>query len=70
MFSVEHCIERSFDLEAAAAQMTDSKIRDSYLELARGFRAMANAGSIADSITAEQAVKLAERMVGRGFHAH
>ena len=58
-----HYIARAFELETAAAQVSSPAIRASYLELARSFREMANLVSVAAS-SDEEAVRLAERMVG------
>jgi hypothetical protein len=70
VFSVEHYMSRASELEAAAKLVSDLNIRASYLELARTYRAMANAASIAESMEADEAVKLAERMIGKTLGTH
>jgi hypothetical protein len=70
VFSVEHYVSRACELEAAAKLVSDLNIRASYLELACTYRAMANAASVAESLEADKALDLAERMIGRPPGAH
>ncbi len=67
MFTPQHYSERAFELESAAKQVSNPRLRASYLEIAGRFREMANAASLAGSLKADESVQLAERMIGRGF---
>jgi hypothetical protein len=66
MFKPEHCSARASELEALAAHCTDHNIRASYLELAHGFREMANMASRYD----DEALRLAERIIGKTSSHH
>ncbi len=65
MFAPEHYIMRASELEAEAARVSVPSIRESYLELARSFREMANLASLARSAKDDEIVCLAEHMVGK-----
>jgi hypothetical protein len=70
VFSVEHYIARASELEAAAKAVVDLNIKTTYLELGGAYRAMADrAAKPCQTIDDDEAVKLAERMVGRGRSA-
>jgi len=70
MFGPEHYSARASELEAEAKRLIDSRIRDSYLELARSFREMANLASLARAAKDDEIVCLAERMVGKTSSRH
>lgn len=63
--AAENYAERACELEAAALQVANPEISASYLELARGFREMANLASLARASSDEEVLRLAERIVGR-----
>ena len=65
MFRPEHYSARAFELETAAARVSDPNIRASYLELALGFRKMANFASLGGNSKTGDVVHLPERVVGR-----
>ena len=65
MFGPEHYSTRASELEVEAKRVSDSDIRDSYLELARSFREMADLSSLARAAKDEEIVCLAERMIGK-----
>jgi hypothetical protein len=65
VFGPEHYTTRASELEAEAKRVSDSNIRDSYLELARSFREMADLSSLARAAKDDEIVCLAERMVGK-----
>ena len=65
VFEPEHYNTRASELEAEAKRVSDSDIRDSYLELAQSFREMAHLSSLARAVKDEEIVCLAERMVGK-----
>ena len=67
MFTPQHFSERASELESAAKQVSNPRLRASYLEIAERFRDMANAASVAGSLKADESVQLAERMIGRAF---
>ena len=64
-FTQSHYLRRAAELEALAAQASDSAVRISYLKMAQGFRDMANLASVAQMESDEETVRLAERMVGK-----
>jgi hypothetical protein len=66
MFTQSYYLQRAAELEALAAQASDSAVRTSYLELAEGFRDIANLTGVPQMQSDEEAVRLAERMVGNG----
>jgi len=63
----QHYSERASDLESAALQLSNPELRESYLEVARSLRKMANAANLAGSVKTDDSVRLAERMIGRRF---
>jgi hypothetical protein len=65
VFGPEHYSTRASELEAEAKRVSDSNIRDSYLELARSFREMADLSSLARAAKDDEIVCLEERMVGK-----
>jgi hypothetical protein len=65
MFGREHYNARSSELEAAAKAVTNANIKASYLELARRFREMANFASVAGNSSADEVVRLTERIIGK-----
>jgi hypothetical protein len=65
VFGPEHYTTRASELEAEAKRVSDSNIRDSYLELARSFREMADLSSLTRAAKDDEIVCLAERMVGK-----
>jgi hypothetical protein len=67
VFTPQHFSERASELESAAKQVSNPRLRASYLEIAERFRDMANAASVAGSLKADESVRLAERMIGRAF---
>ena len=67
MFPPQHYSERASELESAAVQVSNPELRESYLEVARSFREMANAASLAGSVKTDDSVRLAERMIGRAL---
>jgi hypothetical protein len=70
VFGPKHYSLRAAELEAAAQQVSDAAIRASYLELARGFREIANLASLAGNAKDDEIVRLAERMVGKFSSTH
>jgi len=52
-----------------AAQASDSTVRISYLKTAQGFRDMANFAGVSQMESDEEAIRLAERMVGKASGA-
>jgi hypothetical protein len=67
VFTPQHYSERASELESAAKQVSNPRLRAGYLELAGSFRDMANAASLAVSLKTDESVQLAERMIGRAF---
>jgi hypothetical protein len=65
MFGREHYNARSSELEAAAKDVTNASIKASYLELAHRFREMANFASVAGNSSADEVVRLTERIIGK-----
>jgi hypothetical protein len=70
MFRPEHYSARATELETEAKRLTNSRIRESYLELARSFREMANLASLARAVKDDEIVCLAERMAGKISSSH
>lgn len=64
MFTQSYYLQRAAELEALAAQASDSAARTGYLELAEGFRDIANLTGVSQMQSDEEAVRLAERIVG------
>jgi hypothetical protein len=70
MFEPDHYSRRASELESEAKRMSDSPVRESYLELARSFREMANLASLARAAKDDEIVCLAERMTGKTSGPH
>jgi hypothetical protein len=64
-FTTNHYLRQAAELEALAEQTDDSAVRIDQLELAQRFRDMANSAGVAQTESDEEAVRLAERMVGK-----
>jgi hypothetical protein len=64
-FTTNHYLRQAAELEALAEQTGDSAVRIDHLELAQRFRDMANLAGVAQTESDEEAVRLAERMVGK-----
>jgi hypothetical protein len=59
MFGPEHYNARASELEAAAKDVTSTRIKADYLELARRYRELANLSSLSGSLSAGEAIRLA-----------
>jgi phosphoheptose isomerase len=64
-FTENHYLQQAAELETLAAQASDPTTQKEYLALAQRFRDMANLISVSQIQSDEEAVHLAERMVGR-----
>jgi hypothetical protein len=63
-FTPSYYLERAAECEASAAQASDLARRENYLELAQGFRQMANKISVPHMESDADAIRLAERIIG------
>jgi len=70
MFTPTYYLQRAAELEALAERAPDSALPEGYQNLARAFRDMANMASVSQSQSDEEALRLAERMVGKGISTH
>jgi len=64
-FTPSHYLQRAAELEASAAETSDSTERIDCLELAQRFRDMANLGSVSQMESDEEAIRLVERILGK-----
>jgi hypothetical protein len=65
MFRPEHYTRRACELEHEANRVGNLIIRASYLDLAQAFREMATLASLLERTADAEAVRVAERMVGK-----
>jgi hypothetical protein len=65
MFGPEHYSARACELEHQAKYVGDANLREGCLNLARVFRQMANLASLAQSADDAEAIRPADRMVGK-----
>jgi hypothetical protein len=66
-FTASYYLQRAAELEALAAQGSDSRARTGYLELAQAFRDMASSAGLSQLQSDTEIMRLAERIVGKAF---
>lgn len=70
MFGPEYYTKRACELENESKLVGDASIRETYLDLAHAFWEMANLASLARNAKDAEAVRLAERMIGKASGPH